>query len=126
MQVIPCSAVAAGWTTIGPNVREAQVTAAHEANLNPNEHEAMCWSRQHTPATAKRYYNKPTAKRCTRACAACTSRPYTDCLLFRVHRLAALSEQGLEKLRKKRKLAITADGEQYGEQSQEEPDSDEE
>ena len=40
-----------------------QVTAAHEADITPSEHDAMCWSRQHTPAVAKRFYNKPTAKR---------------------------------------------------------------
>jgi len=88
-----------------------QATGAQDAGLDPAEHAALCWGRQHSVQSVKRFYERPRHKRyfapCMRFPLRLVVTPVRSLVGFR---LAELSEQALEKVRKKRaRLALEGD-----------------
>jgi hypothetical protein len=90
-----------------------KATGAHDAGLDPAEHAALCWGRQHTVESVKRFYERPRHKRyffvlTLRFAPRCSGAHLR--WVCSLARLAELSEQALEKLRNKRaRLALEGD-----------------
>lgn len=78
--------------------RGMQASTTREAGIGNAEHEALCWSRQHTTNTCKRFYEKPAHKR-----------------------LADITEKALERMRQKRRKLVL-EGDQYTEVDEAEPE----